>query len=131
VIVEIFEESGNSPVVMHLLKNLNNHSDTMQPAVFKNLDGMSLGELLDFILRFLMRSWISYASAGARNNECFEFICLIKCLKVVGDGFIFVERDFPASEKKLFKSSHCFWHSESSKGECESILHISFIPVSS
>ena len=34
---------------------------------------------------------------------------------VVGDGFIFVERDFPTSEKKLFKFSHCFWHSESSK----------------
>jgi len=32
------------------------------------LDGMSLGELLDFILRFLMRSWISYASVGVRNN---------------------------------------------------------------
>jgi len=31
------------------------------------------------------------------------------------DGFIFVERDFPTSEKKLFKSSHCFWHSESSE----------------
>jgi len=64
---------------------------------------------------FLMRSWISYASVGFRNNEFFEFICLMKCLKVVGDGFIFVERDFPTSEKKLFKSSHCFWHSESSK----------------
>jgi len=34
---------------------------------------------------------------------------------LVGDGFIFVERDFPTSEKKLFKSSHCFWHYESSK----------------
>ena len=67
----IFQESGNSPVVMHLLKNLDNHSDMMQLAVFKNLDGMSLGELLDFILRLLMRSWISYASAGARNNEFF------------------------------------------------------------
>jgi len=30
---------------------------------------------------------------------------------MVGDGFIFVERDFPTSEKKLFKSSHYFWHS--------------------
>jgi len=38
------------------LKNLDNHSDTMQLAIFKNLDGMSLGELLDFMLRFLMRS---------------------------------------------------------------------------
>jgi len=66
--VAIFQGSGNSPIVMHLLKNLDNHSDTMQRAVFKNLDGMSLGELLDFILRFLMRSWISYASVGARNN---------------------------------------------------------------
>ena len=34
---------------------------------------------------------------------------------MVGDGFIFVDRDFPTPEKKLFKSSHCFWHSESSK----------------
>ena len=65
---------------MHLLKNLDNHSDTMELAIFKNLDGMSLGELLNFILRFLMRSWISYASVGVRYNECFEFICLIKCL---------------------------------------------------
>ena len=48
----IFQESGNSPVVMHLLKNVYNHSDTMQLAIFKNLDGMSLGELLDFILSF-------------------------------------------------------------------------------
>ena len=55
-------------------------SDTMQLAIFKNLDGMSLGALLDFILRFLMRSGISYASAGARNIEFFGFICLIKCL---------------------------------------------------
>jgi len=57
----VFQEIWNSPVVMHLLKNLDNHSDPMQLAIFKNLDGMSLGELLDFILRFLMRSWISYA----------------------------------------------------------------------
>jgi len=35
---------------------LDNHSDTMQLAIFKNLDGMSLGELLDFILRFLYNS---------------------------------------------------------------------------
>jgi len=62
------------------LKNLDNNSDTMQLAIFKNLFEMSLGELLDFILRFLMRSWISYASVGARNNESFEFICVIKCL---------------------------------------------------
>jgi len=34
---------------------------------------------------------------------------------VVGDGFIFAERDFPTSEKKLFNSSYCFLHSESSK----------------
>jgi len=27
---------------------------------------------------------------------------------MVGDGFIFVEKDFPTSEKNLFKSSHCF-----------------------
>ena len=40
----IFQESGNSPVVMHLLKNLDKHSDTMQLAIFENLDGMSLGE---------------------------------------------------------------------------------------
>jgi len=52
----------------------------MQLAIFKNFDGMSLGELLDFILRFLIRSWTSYASAGARNKEFFKFVCLIKCL---------------------------------------------------
>jgi len=76
----IFQESGNSPVVMHLLKNFDNHSDTKQLAIFKNLDEISLGELLDFILRLLMRSWISYASVGARNKDFFEFICVIKCL---------------------------------------------------
>ena len=70
----------DSPVVMHLLKSLDNHSDTMPLAILKNLDGMSLGELFDFILRFLMRSWMSYASVGARNSEFFGFICLIKCL---------------------------------------------------
>jgi len=52
----------------------------MQQAILKNLDGISLGELLDFVLRFLMRRWISYASVGARNNELFEFIFLRKCL---------------------------------------------------
>ena len=61
----IFQESGNSPVVMHLLKNLDNHSDTMQLAIFKILDGMSLGELLDFILRFLMRS-LTYLQSNAK-----------------------------------------------------------------
>ena len=76
----IFQESGNSPVVMHLLNNLDNHSDTMQLTIFNNMDGMSLGELLDFILRFLMRSWISYASVGVINNDFFEVICLMKCL---------------------------------------------------
>ena len=34
---------------------------------------------------------------------------------MVGDGFIFVEKDFPISEIKLFKSSHCFLHFESLK----------------
>jgi len=52
----------------------------MQLAIFTNFDGMSLGELLDFALRFLIRGWISYASVGARNNEFFEFIFLRKCL---------------------------------------------------
>jgi len=41
---------------------------------------MSLAELLDFVLRFLMRRWISYTSVEARNNEFFEFIFLRKCL---------------------------------------------------
>jgi len=45
----IFQESGNSLIVMRLLKKLDNHFDTMQLGIFKNLDGMSLGELLDFI----------------------------------------------------------------------------------
>jgi len=76
----IFHEPVNSPIVMHLLKKLDNHSDTMQLARFKNLDGMSLGELLHFVLRFLMRRRISYASVGARYNEFFEFIFLRKCL---------------------------------------------------
>jgi len=49
-----FPSVRDSPVVMHLLKNFENHSDTMQQAILKILDGMSLGELLDFILRFLM-----------------------------------------------------------------------------
>jgi len=34
----IFQESGNLPVVMHLLNNLDSHSDTMQLAIFKNLE---------------------------------------------------------------------------------------------
>ena len=34
----IFQESGNSPEAMHLLKNLDNPSDTMQLAIFKNLE---------------------------------------------------------------------------------------------
>ena len=71
-----FPGAGSSPVAMHLLKNLDSHSDTMQPVLFENLDGMSLRELLDFILKLLMRSWISHASVGVRNNETFEFICL-------------------------------------------------------
>jgi len=41
-------------MVVHLLKKLDNHSDTMQLAILKNLDGISLVELLDFILRFLL-----------------------------------------------------------------------------
>jgi len=45
----IFQESGNSPIVMRLLNKLDNPSDTMQLAIFKNLDGISLGELLDFV----------------------------------------------------------------------------------
>jgi len=52
----IFQESENSPIVMHSLKKLDNHSDTMQLAIFKHLDGISLGELLDSISRFSMRS---------------------------------------------------------------------------
>jgi len=90
----IFQESGNSPVVMHLLKNLDNHSDTMQLAILKNLDGMALGELLDFILRFLMRSWISYASVGARNNEFFEFICFNKMSVSGREWFYFCRKGF-------------------------------------
>jgi len=69
----IFQESGNSPVVMHLLKNLDNHSDTMQLAIFKNFDGMSLGELSDF-LKVFHENWISHASVGASNNDIFEFM---------------------------------------------------------
>jgi len=84
----IFQESGNSPVVMHLLNNLDNHSDAMQLAILKNLDGMSLGEILDFILGFLMRSWISYASVGARYNEnqCIENHALMLTMKRSDDS---------------------------------------------
>ena len=51
---------------------------------------------------------------------------------MVGDGFIFVERDFPTSEKKLFRSLHCFWHSESSKSLffCWDLFFIAIIPLS-
>jgi len=48
----------------------------MQLLIFNYLDGISMGEQLDFILGFLMRIWISYASVGVGNNELFEFICL-------------------------------------------------------
>jgi len=58
----IFQECGNSPIVMHVLKKLDNHSDIMQLATLKTLNGMSLAEHFHFILRFLMRSWISNAS---------------------------------------------------------------------
>ena len=52
---------------------------------------------------------------------------------MVGDGFIFVERDFPTSEKKLFKSSHCFWHSESSKSLffCWDLFFIAIVSLTS
>jgi len=48
----IFQESGPSPIVMRVLKKLDNPSDRMQQDILKNLDGMSLGELLDFVLGF-------------------------------------------------------------------------------
>ena len=50
----------------------------LKPAIFKIYDGMSSEELLDFVLRIFMRIWISYASAGARNYEFFEFLSLKK-----------------------------------------------------
>ena len=106
VVWEIFHDFGNSPIAMRSLKKLDNNSDTMQLAIFKNLDVMSLGELFDFVLRFSMRRWISYASVGARNNEFFVFIFLRKCLQVTRGGIIFAETDFRTSEKKLFNSSH-------------------------
>jgi len=65
----IFQETWNSPIVMHLVKKLDNHSDTIQLVIFTNLHWKSLGELSDFALRFLTRVWISYASVGARNKE--------------------------------------------------------------
>jgi len=40
----ILQGSGNSPIVARLLKNLDNHSGTMQLAIFRNFDGISLGE---------------------------------------------------------------------------------------
>ena len=71
---------GNFQEIWEFFLNLDNHSDTMQLAIFKNLDGMLLGKLLDFILEFLMRRWISYASVRARNNKVFELVFLRKCL---------------------------------------------------
>ena len=52
---------------------------------------------------------------------------------MVGDSFIFEERDFPTSEKKLFKSSHCFWHSEVSKSLflCWDLFFIATISLTS
>ena len=52
---------------------------------------------------------------------------------MVGDGFIVVERDFPTSEKKLFESSHCYWHSESSKSLlfCWDLFFIAIISLTS
>jgi len=52
---------------------------------------------------------------------------------VAGDGFIFVESGFPTSEKKLFKSSHCFWHSETSKilFVCWDLFFIAIISLTS
>jgi len=78
--MENFREPENSHTVMQLLKKLEIHSETMQLVILKNLDGMSWEELVDFILRFLMRSWISFASARVGNHEFFEFICLKKFL---------------------------------------------------
>ena len=81
-----WSDVGNFPGVQEFtsshafVEDLDNHSDTMPLAIFKKLDGMSLGELFDFILRIFVRSWISYAFVGATNNEFFGFICLIKCL---------------------------------------------------
>jgi len=68
----ILQEYGNSTIAMHLLEKLDHHSDKMRVANLKNLDGMSLGETIRF--------HFSYASVRAKNNEFFEFICLIKCL---------------------------------------------------
>jgi len=47
---------------------------------FKNLNGMSWRELSDYISRFLMRTWIAFASAGTRNSDFFKFVCLRKCV---------------------------------------------------
>jgi len=80
---------------MYMLKKLDNHSDKMQLAIFKNLDEMPLRELLDFVLRFLMRRWISYASVGARNNEFFDFIFLRKFLSGNRGWHYFCRKVFP------------------------------------
>jgi len=85
---------------MHLLKKLDNHSDTVQLAILKNFDGMSLGELLDFILRFLMRSWISWASLGARNNEFFKL--MFEKMPVGVKGWLyFCRKGFPNFWKEI------------------------------
>ena len=48
----------------------------------------------DFILRFLMSGWISYASVGARNNEFF-WIYMCNKMSVSGWGwFYFCRKGF-------------------------------------
>jgi len=64
---------------------------------------MSLEELLDFILRFLARSWISYASVGARNNDFF-WICMFNKMSVSGRGwFYFCRKGFSNFWEKIVK----------------------------
>jgi len=52
----------NSPVVMHLFKNLDNHSDTMQLAISKNLEWNIIGRAIRFHFRVF--------------DEKFDFICI-------------------------------------------------------
>ena len=61
-----------------IIKEIGNQFWDSATTYFQNLNGVSWEELLDFILRFLMRRWISIASVEARNNEFFELICFMK-----------------------------------------------------
>jgi len=50
----IFQESGNSPVVVHFLKSLDNHSDTMQLAICFEKHINTLKKAFSYLLLLLI-----------------------------------------------------------------------------